>query len=368
MQHKTLVFILSSVLLIQLGSANFSFGRDYFTYHREIIKAEELIFVKKDIPKGLKTYTKVLSGNDFVFLSDCITAIQVAVYQGDTTAFLKLIEIASKNGLTQTHVLKVPYIANSKLYACNAKRVQEIMKANRAIYLSGINKKALAELIEIYGKDQLVKNLMSGESNREYQRRYKQEIRNTYEKFRSIIFRYGFPSEKIVGVDQSYLLRELKIPGTDLVDYYVAYAGSKQTLTKAQFIQDEKTFASTLFFPIIQHYCTMFDYPKLFSDSFYLDQIAKGNIHPKDAAAVVELKFMVMKGFVPNLSGGDKYFGTASRIGSVYEHQPMIIPDSTINRFRESYYLPPIENDRSKWKFMIKEGMTYYFGYRGMRA
>jgi len=98
-------------------SSQKSTAQDYTVYHLSIIKADEQIFVKSQIKEELNTYTQIFEHYDFVFVSDCVTAIQIALYAKNEKAFLYFVDKATQNGLMPRHVQRITRKEQSHLLA-----------------------------------------------------------------------------------------------------------------------------------------------------------------------------------------------------------------------------------------------------------
>src|SRR5690606_36971430 len=79
-------------------------AQDYSAYHTTINRADEEIFLNNHLQKGMDLYAKAFKQYDFVFLSDCITALQMALYAHDEKDFLLFMDKAVENGLMPRHL------------------------------------------------------------------------------------------------------------------------------------------------------------------------------------------------------------------------------------------------------------------------
>ena len=137
--------------------------KNYKYYHLNINKAEEQAFVQNDIKGALVTYQNTFNQYDFVFVHDCMTAIELALYASNARALLAFVDKGTKNGLMPRHMMYIPYIKKHPLFAKYDDSVAAIYKRNRPGYLAGIDTPALKKMYSLYGYDQMEKNPMKGE-------------------------------------------------------------------------------------------------------------------------------------------------------------------------------------------------------------
>lgn len=331
---------------------------DYSNYYTLINKAEKRIFVDSAISDGLSIYLYAFNAYDFVFLTDCITAMQIALYAKDENYFLKFSLKGFQNGLLPRHLSKINYIKHNQQYVKNLDTLIEMYKRNRPAYFKRIDTITLKKMISLYVNDQKFKNSQKNNVGID-EKSYKLEIQKTISSLREIITNKGFPTEKIIGVDQNDIMKELNLHNMDVYEYFNLFK-RYYNVTHDQFIFDERSFSSTYIFPIFHHYESSFGKYDLFEDSFYLAQILNGNLHPKDFAYINDIKYRVDETHKPNKQ--EMFFG-----GGWMDKQYLLLNDSIINKFRIRFFLPPIQQDRMKYGFMTKQGMWTYLGYMGTR-
>lgn len=343
-------------------------AKDYKAYHLGIIEAEKEVFVNKNYKVGLQKYISILSDYDFVFLTDCITALQISVFNMDKQSFNQLLSISFKNGLIPRSLKKISYITNSELYKNNNINIDSLFDVNVKKYYKRINVDVLKSVYDLYAFDQLNKNPKKNEALSAYNRRYNAEIKITYNKLANIILTYGFPSDKLIGIEQKDIMNKLGSKYIDMIDYYYDFKKLEGYNIKAdQFKIEELAFSSTLFHTIFHHYGKVYSYPNYFDDSIYMKEILNGNVHPKDLAAILDIPYNSMI-YIPDSNNNNRYFATGIRIGPGFERSLLPLSDNKINSFRKKFFIAPIENDRKKWNFMISNGMYIGWGYEGTRS
>ena len=277
------------LFMMLLGfSAHSSSAQNYFEYHTNIIKAEQQIFVEEHFNEGLETYLNTFNRYDFVFLNDCMTALQIALHAEDENAFLKIANKATQNGLMPRHLLKMAYINKHPIYQKYKDSIISMYKINRTHYLKRIDTAALKKMYHLYAMDQLVKNRGQNESNADYNSRYSQQIKETFKNFQALTHQHGWPSDKVMGIYQSDIMKELQIAQPDMIDYYYKYK-DQYNIREGQFQEDETDFCQSFFWAVLAHYGHHISY-QYYNDDFYLEQIKKGNIHPDDLGYLIDFK------------------------------------------------------------------------------
>lgn len=360
--------ILSFQSFILTLFSNILFAQDFIEYHQRINKADEQIFVNRQLKEGLEVYAEVMDRYDFVFVHDCMNAMQIALYKGEEALFLKFWEAATRNGLMPRHIQYFDYIKVHPLYLKHKEKLIEIYIRNRPGYLRRIDTTTLIKLYNLCANDQINKEYyFDGETRAQYLFRYKKQITATMDKLREIISVKGIPGERLIGLGQNDIdiIRELKIDSWDLIEYFHQYKDVYPIIRKGQFtISEDNMTSSFLYYTILHHYGYIFSDYIFFSDSFYLDQIEKGNLHPKDYANINDIPYDIYETRIPDPNRNEKYFGLRPNRTS----DSLRIPDHRINQYRKEFYLPPIEQDRAKWHFLKSHGMRYWWGYTFTRS
>lgn len=201
------------------------------------------------------------------------------------------------------------------------------------------------------------------ESSKVRSKRYLPLIEKTIETLKKIAFEKGFPSDRIVGLDQADIMRELKLNAPDMIEYWWRNKNkSEHNIIIEQFGSDELLLFSDYFIPPMLHHPKVYD---IFTEEFYRQQLKLGNIHPKEVAFLHDFKYVNGK-HTPELPRGRCFFGVG--IKGVNAPNDRKLNDSAINECRAKWFIAPIENDRAKWKFMHEKYMNYGWGYVATRS
>ncbi len=150
----TFVFIICSIVLLPIDMIS----KNYVDYHKGINHAEQLIFVHHKIQDGLKVYDTIFNEYDFVYVGDCINALQMALYQNDEISFLNFTQKAFQNGLHLRNLKNIKYVKNHAIYLKDTSVIQHSFNRNRSHYVNRIDTSLLKEIVQLFTRDQLNKN------------------------------------------------------------------------------------------------------------------------------------------------------------------------------------------------------------------
>lgn len=338
--------------------------KSYIDYHKQINLAERRCFVEQDIKGGLALYQNVFSSFDFVYAGDCMIAMQLAIFGNSKENFQSFVKKAFENGMSWKVFKRIPYIRKSVFYSQDSIRLKSLYTTARQKYLAGIDTESLKAMYLIFADDQLNKNSLKdrNESFAAFQERYRPVFDNIIARIGSIVRKRGLPMDRLIGLPQQDIMKELKLDCPDLLDIYDRNKNSSKTvLVRSQFVLDEWGLTPGFWLTVIIHQQNIFDQ---FDSSQLRAQISLGNIHPKDVALLLYNFYRDRKtpvGFKrPHFMVGFNQERLKPNSGPV--------PDSVVNSYRLPLYLPPIEQDRAKWKFMQDQGMNFIWGYAGFRT
>ncbi|MDI9319946.1 MAG: hypothetical protein QM530_05655 [Phycisphaerales bacterium] len=366
--NSTRLLLFTAIYFVSLQSI----AQDYREYHKAINKAEEFMFIKGDIDLGIKIYNNIFNSYDFVYTGDCLIAMQMALYKNNERAFLNFTKKAFQNGLSLKNFKKVWYIKNHNFFQKDTIFFEKIYSENRAHYLNRIDTNILKQIYYLFMDDQLEKNSIKKngikENNQEFEMRYKPALNRIMNKINEIITSNGVPLDRIIGISQKDLMKELKVNFPDLMDLYLINKNkSISTINRNQLIIQEELLYSSFFFPIIIHYQNLF---RKYDSTLLIKQIGLGNIHPKDVAFLNDNFFQYNWGghnSEKKLLSNTCYYSVGMSYNKLKANS-LFVADSIINKCRTKLYIAPIEQDRAKWVFMIENKMNFGWGYNGCRS
>jgi hypothetical protein len=213
-----------------------------------------------------------------------------------------------------------------------------------------------------------IKNNDIKENDKDFEKRYKPILNNIMIKLNEIITKYGVPLDRLIGVSQRDIMKELKVNFPDLMDLYLINKNkSLSPINQNQFSIQEELLYSSFFFPIIIHYQNLFG---KYDSTLLIKQIELGNIHPKDVAFLNDNYFQYNWGghnSEKKLLTNTCYFSVGMSYNKLKANS-LFVPDSIINKCRAKLMIAPIEQDRAKWIFMIENKMNFGWGYNGCRS
>lgn len=359
------------LLLFICGNSYLYAQQNYKHYHLNINKAEEQAFVQNDIKAALQTYQNIFNQYDFVFSHDCMTAIELALFDSNAIALLSFADKGTQNGLLPRHFNSIPYIKKHPLYIQYTDSIVSLYKRNRPKYLARIDTAALQKMYSLFAYDQMEKNPYKSEGiGPETGRRYKPMIEKTWQELKQLIYEKGWPSDKLIGIGQKDIMKELKTGTADMIDLYRKYKeGYNYSISEGQFTIDEWELHSTFFFAVMVHYGGYYGF-NFFPDEFYIEQIEKGNLHPQDIAMILDFKIDWNKDPETTL----KMRQTQRYFGAALAHRPTPITEETykvpldkINKARALFYIKPVETEIAKDNFRHNNRIYMGWGYGACR-
>ncbi len=245
------------LLLIFTISFNIAFSQNYIDFQKNITRAE-IAILDSNYNEASNIYYDLFQNYDFVFLGNCVSACQSSIALNNDSLAFYFAERAVKQGL------KMNQIETEKtLKLLKTKPQWNTFSANydslRAIYTKSVNWELRKKINELYDRDQLWRD------RHELQwwnflwkplikRRWYKELEQIVEiELVPLINQYGYPGEKLIGVDEKYMHHKSKND---------SYNSSKIVI-------------------ILIHY---YSKNRSLDDTFLLEEIKKGNLHAKQFA------------------------------------------------------------------------------------
>jgi len=327
--------------------------RNYHIYHDSVRVIENDFFEKGVTTKKiLVRYHNLFESYDFVYLQDCYTAMQLAIFLGDEKHFMKFMEKAMRNGLTKINLNSFEYILQSDIYKKNERAIGSLITENRPHYLSRLNKELLVQIVKIYAEDQAQKNCLAGESTADCMLRYHIAYQVELEQVMELIMKYGIPGDRLIGVDQKDILQELGIHNADLSHYYEKFKDF-YNITPSQYELDSRAVASTLLIPLMWHGNCSFQKLKPLLEK----ELNKGNIHPRDIAIIKDEDYRSV-----NLceSRDSVYYNLG-------DEQLLQLSRQKINSNRANGLICSLESDSVKKVYQDRYNMVLRYGFIGKR-
>ena len=249
------------ILLILVFGTTCASAQDYTLYHRLVNNAERLFFLNRDVEGALRCYDSAFAAFDFVFVKDCYMAAQVAYSQADKR-YIAYMRKGFQHGLLPWHMKMAPVFKPLVKDSVAMMRNFRDYPALRKKYLAGIKVNVLKRITEMAAKDQTEKRFPTEQ--------YVPILTKNVRYIEELIKHVGFPGDKLIGISQQDVLKELGHPGMDIVDYPWGN----------QFTDDDSSLGQCYIIPLLQHrVCTY-----LLFHPYWERLISSGQVHPRDVA------------------------------------------------------------------------------------
>lgn len=329
------------LLILCIFFANKSFAQiDYITYHKEIIKAEELL-VRTNLKDCLIQYKKTFDEYPKVFARDAFLAFQVACMFKDTTMVSYFFEKSVRNGIIWEAINYITFYQDIVSFNLAYKRrLESLYSTNRAIYESSIDTILRKNILALLIEDDKART-HNNDSLSNY--RWMKLCDSNGKKLAAIIKRVGFPGEKMCGILNS----EVAIVN-----------GSKERATGVQIYP----VCNRIFY----HSACVFQDVKV-----ELQRAVKnGELTPKEYALLYEWSFDVL---TRKNRWWDKYYKFNCNHNVVRDkHYNFFLNDDMystdtlfVNQCRKEIGMCSLEHEKKLKKFGIENGIIVRFGFSG---
>lgn len=186
--------------------SRFSISQDYYEYYENINKAK-LSLVEDSLEKGLNHYFETFEKFDFVFARDCFNALEIASELGDNDKVDYFLRRCLKQGIELNLLQQDSILSNFKKTDVWSKILIDKDRL-RSIYERNVNWDIRKEINGMFAEDQKIREL--AHKNRFNIFRIKKLNKQFEEIDRKLVLRileitkeYGFPGEKLIGIDAS---------------------------------------------------------------------------------------------------------------------------------------------------------------------
>jgi hypothetical protein len=243
---------------------------NYKNYHTEARSIESHILDSSYI-KAVKLYKNLFCKYDFIFAEDCFRAAQTAAFINDTINSFLFLERAVRQGVTIKRIVNDSLLTDLKKVKYWS-RFESNYDSIRTKYIAGIDWDLRGKINQFYDLDQKFRDKHELHPWNFIWRpliwiKWKKTTKDIVEKnMIPIIKKYGFPNEKLIGLDD------------------------------ASFHQKQKhdRLKSNYAFMILIHY---FSIPRPTDlNELLLSEIKTGNVHPKEYASLIDFQASFGKG------------------------------------------------------------------------
>jgi hypothetical protein len=194
------------VIIIFLLYTRILIAQDYYDYYENINKAK-LSIIEDSLEKAMDHYFETFEKFDFVFARDCFNALEIASALGDNDKVDYFLRRCLKQGIDLNILEKDSILTDFK----KTDAWSEILldkDSLRGIYERNVNWDIRKEINGMFAKDQEIREL--AHKNRFNIFRIKKLNKQFEEVDRKFVLRilaitkeYGFPGEKLIGIDGS---------------------------------------------------------------------------------------------------------------------------------------------------------------------
>jgi len=294
--HNMVSYIL---LVFIIFIPNCIFGQDdYINYHTKLNEAEVLYFIENDCIGSLDIYSEIFSKYEFSFAHDIVNAIEIS-------------------------------------FDCKSRKE----------YLDRIDFGLLLRTYDLYLKDQIEK--------KSDQKVYDNFKKDQIWKLSSLFLEFGFPSEKLIGIEDRNIFKEIGRPKYDFENRKLSF----NYPFKYTDIEDNLIGSAYLLVMLIHDRCSISNF-----ENFYLQAIKKGEFHPREYAVIFDnfyrIKVNSKKYSCPRLVQKG-YF----KLNPFLDYS--LVPffsNEEINKLRSKWYINTIEVDMAKNQKEIS-GYKFLWGF-----
>lgn len=374
MEH--ILLSISFVVVAVVGacrSAKAQQDTNYWHYHELIYKAECVLFDSNiNVEQGFQYYDQAFNNFEFNYVHDLVNAAQLAhYYQRD---YMKYLKKGVRYGLKPANMNFIPVwqeqtVAQEFLEYFQSTEGQTI----RQQYLTTINQEYLAWL---YQFSLTAEKIRRKTSFAEYCQRCVEWDKELAQK----ITESGYPGTKQVGIDDSLLYKELK--NKDLNFNYLVQISADSLCATLDTLPKPYVFGTdTIWMRIVESEYVCFElddeclsqhFPityliihkcPLRNFAFINDEIAKGNLHPREFAYIID------ESHTPNSAGElecdcGQYANCFFRIGGGDQDifADLFLAEDETDALQKQYWIIPLRVERAKTDFGEEHGYRFNWG------
>lgn len=358
---------------------------NYWQYHKWVMQAENAFFVDNNIDSCLLYYDMAFDNYSFNYVNDLVNAAQIAYYIQKNESpyhhnhgFEHYIHKAVKFGLRSCHIQHIPAWRDSEVYVDFQK--YEKMKEGRASHREYLNSINVDYLCLIYA--------LCIEDEKMTLDKYEDITTNHYidsiliwnDRLLYYIGEYGFPGQKLLGIDDDKLFEELRTPCLDFVakvqkdsaelSYVIGNEPIARVLPSGDTIFIELDKIDTIIYKIntdklsqnlleaffVHHGC-----PPPYLEEYAIQEIANGNLHPRFYAFLSDINGWEKR--FPSLCPKDGVvkFKVSSSLAKLQAQS--IYTDNMVDSIREKYCICSVAADNAKIRFGKEHGFVFRWGH-----
>lgn len=260
------------IIIIAINGILFAKTKNYRVYHIYINEAERYFFINNQVDSSLFFYDKAFNEfEEFVFVKDVVNAIQIAYFKGKD--YKKYIILGFKYGLKFEHLKEIKlFKASSYENILKDKNLKQIYIQNRKKYIQNINISMLLSMYKLTFDDQIAK----------LRKDYNAIKKNNMKSILALTKKYGFPSEKNIGINDKTIFVEKGYHDKDFYNQRNKYGKKLNYLT----LDENELSSKFVILLLIHNECSFLELDSLFSEL-----IIKGEIHPREVGLIYDNMF-----------------------------------------------------------------------------
>lgn len=337
MKHYLLLAIICS-----LGQfAAISQEPNYEIYHSYINKAEELFFIENMPDSSLYYYKKAFTEFDFVFVKDPVNAAQIAYFSNQP--FEEYLIKGFENGLKLSHLSLIKLFSPIYYDLLNDKSLLDKYGICRQKYIKKIDFNYLSYVYEKAVNDQIDKR----------KKDYDDILFVNMGDWLTRIRLKGFPSSKIIGIDDRTIFSETGKPEKD-IDHLRMRFGN----TLSYFTADDQILSSSfIMIMLIHNQCS---YQEL--KNSFVELIKKGEIHPREVGVLYDNQFRKLNSAdyrceVPRPTDGLFY------LNLFCWYDLLGCSEKQADMMRKKWFIVSLSVDKAKKEYEQKYGFKLFYGF-----
>ena len=334
---------------------------DYRIYHRWINNAERCFFLEGKTDSAYQYYDMAFAKFDFVFAKDCFMAAQIAYYN-KSGKYADYLRKGFKNGLRSEQ------LKSSKILASLA--TDSVVFKKKFQDYKELRKLELKKMIQHVAQDQSEKNMPYSDNDYQNEYEYYHKLQVHINFIEALIKQVGFPGDKLIGIDQDNIMKELGRDSSDYIDLYdQIYKDPKYRVSKMQFTTCNDCIAQTMIFPLLVHHVCIY---QLFAN-YWQKLIISGQIHPREVALLYDNSLLLYDLPKSEENRGSKIANAFScnytKPFGCYYINPLVYyknincDRAVIDSMRTALYINTIQVDSFKQIFSDKYGFKTSFGF-----
>ncbi len=201
---KSLYVVITSLVFLVIPLKAFSVEGDYYTYHTEIYKAEELI-VQQSFSEALNIYRRVFDTYDFIFVRDYKVATQIAWHLGLEDKAYKYLRLGIAGGWEMKSIKRNRFLKGLRRQK-EWSTIQNQYDSLWGVYQKKIKQEIRSEVRQMSLRDQrkafgAIFRLGSNSRDRFGENKFAPLNEKHVLRLLEIIENDGFPGEKLVGFE-----------------------------------------------------------------------------------------------------------------------------------------------------------------------